>query len=74
MNIVCDILKIAWKKQKKEVFHTQAQIRELNSVSSISVLGEMVSKLFSTVNNVKKLGENFTGIKYFTGENSMVLL
>lgn len=29
MNIVCDILKIAWKKQKKEVFHTQEQIREV---------------------------------------------
>lgn len=34
----------------------------------------MESKLFSTVNNVKKLGENFTGIKYFTGDNSMVFL
>lgn len=32
INMVCNILKIPWKKQKKETFHAQAQIRELNQL------------------------------------------
>lgn len=60
--------------KERSISHTGTNKRSEITVSSISVLGEMESKLFSTVNNVKKLGENFTGIKYFTGENSMVFL
>lgn len=60
--------------KERSISHTGTNKRSEITVSSISVLGETESKLFSTVNNVKKLGENFTGIKYFTGENSMVFL
>lgn len=73
-NMVCNILKIPWKKQKKETLNTQVQIRELKQLLFLQFLcyKRWITNYFQLSMNEKKLGQNFRRIKYFIGENSTI--